>query len=210
MIRWFLWLLPAVAVAQPFSFGVKVGAPVTEAFNIIQGPGTFLADTKRFIIGPTAEIRFPFGLGIEADALYRRYEYNYAGSAGLPVPGNIASARTTSGAWEFPILAKYRSPMPLVKPFVAAGLSFSRLTGVKQTLSCFTGSCTQSLNDVAHDKNIGAVLGAGLQINVVLLKISPEIRYTRWGFANFNFGGTPSGSIKSNQNQVDVLVGLTF
>jgi len=41
----------------------------------------------------------------------------------------------------------------------------------------------------------------------LVLHISPEIRYTRWGSSHFNI---PNGSAISNQNQAEFLVGFTF
>jgi hypothetical protein len=55
--------------------------------------------------------------------------------------------------------------------------------------------------------NKGAVLGAGLEFNLHLVRVSPEIRYTRWGATNLaDFGGV----LRSNKNQAEVLIGLTF
>ena len=48
--------------------------------------------------------------------------------------------------------------------------------------------------------------GAGLDIKALILHISPEIRYTRWTAQYFNL----SGVLDSNQNQAEVLVGITF
>jgi opacity protein-like surface antigen len=209
-VRWLLCFLPVCALAQPFSAGIKIGAPVTDAFKIATGRSTFIGENKRFVVGPTVELRLPFGLGIEADALYRRYEYSYTASATAPVTGDLASARTTAGSWEFPVLLKLRGGLPLLKPFAVGGLSFRKLGGVTQTLSCFGGNCGRTFSDIAHDKNIGLVLGAGIQISALVVKISPEIRYTRWGFAHFDATGSFGSSLKSNLNQADVLIGITF
>ena len=210
-MKFLLFLLPAVALAQPFGFGIKVGAPVTDAFDVVTGRATFSPDTKRFVVGPTAELRLPFGFGIEVDALYRRYEYNYNSGITVPGAGDLVTAKTTASSWEFPILAKYRAGFPLIKPYVVGGLAFNHLTDISQTLSCFGGAtCSRSFSDVAHNSNIGLVLGGGIQVNVLLLKISPEIRYTRWGVANFDVSGGFGSALKSNQNQADFLVGFTF
>lgn len=209
-MKWLLSLaLAAAACAQPFSAGIKVGAPITDAFNIATGKTNFSAGTQRFTIGPTAELKLPFGFGIEVDALYRHLEYNYASSA-VSLNGDIISAGTKASSWEFPILAKYRAPIPLVKPYLVGGLAFNRITGIKQTLACVGGACSRPFNDIAHNSNVGIVLGTGLQVNALLLKISPEIRYTRWGFANFDASGALGSTLRSNQNQAEVLVGFTF
>jgi hypothetical protein len=46
-------------------------------------------------------------------------------------------------------------------------------------------------------------------IDLKLVKLSPEIRYTRWN--NDVFGGSgPPITIKSVKNQADFLIGFTF
>jgi opacity protein-like surface antigen len=204
-----LIVIAACASAQPFSIGVKVGAPLTDAFDAVNGRATFLADTHRFTVGPTVELKLPFGFGIEVDALYRNLEYNYNSGISVIAPGDLLTAKSSASSWQFPVLAKYRMPIPLVKPYAVGGLAFNRLSSIKQTLTC-QGGCARAFSDVAHNSNVGVILGAGLQINALLLKISPEIRYTRWGVANFDVLGAFGSSLKSNQNQADVLVGFTF
>jgi hypothetical protein len=59
-------------------------------------------------------------------------------------------------------------------------------------------------------------MGGGVEIHLLLVRISPEIRYTRWGTQQFNGifpAGVASGiagSLTSNQNQAEFLVGFTF
>src|SRR5579872_7567093 len=69
-----LFLLVGVsASAQPFSVGLKAGVPLTDFFNTVQNVSTTVPN--RYIIGAEAELRLPFGLGVEVDALYRRLNY---------------------------------------------------------------------------------------------------------------------------------------
>jgi len=55
--------------------------------------------------------------------------------------------------------------------------------------------------------NHGFVIGGGVDIKLLLLRVSPEIRYTRWGqdAAVNSFPGAIS-----NVNQAEFLVGLSF
>lgn len=206
--------IPACLAAQPISFGVKMGVPVSDAFDIVQSRNLFTPDTHRYTIGPTVELHLPFRLGIEVDALYRSFAYRSVFSD--PVSGATVNTNVSSGAWEFPILAKYRLSGGLIRPYVLGGLSFNRLAGVSQVIGCVAGDCsklpfsigsTDNPADLSHRTNFGVVLGGGLELKIVNLRISPEIRYTRWGFANFE---SASGLLKSNQNQAAVLVGVTF
>lgn len=208
-MRLFLFFVSAtIASAQPFTAGIKIGGPVSDAFKILDSQSVTAASGGHFIIGPTAEVHLPFGFGIEVDALHRSVSYAYAGkSYPLRSPvGVLFGAATSAGSWEFPVLAKFRGGLPLLKPYGVAGLSFNHLSGVKQV---FTAPF-QTLNDVSHSTNAGFVLGGGLEIKVLKLRLSPEIRYTRWGLANFDATNTLGSFLKSTKNQADVLVGITF
>ncbi len=70
----------AAAFSQPFSFGIKGGLPMTDFVDAVNGQNfTASAYTNRYIIGPTAELRLPFGLGVEFDVLYRHFGYSSNG-----------------------------------------------------------------------------------------------------------------------------------
>lgn len=59
------------AAAQGVGIGVKGGAPFTDMLQATRtfGSQTFQATTKRFTGGPMLDIRLPFGLGFEFDAV---------------------------------------------------------------------------------------------------------------------------------------------
>ncbi len=189
----FLLLLGSIAAAaQPFSAGLKAGVPLTDFFNTVQNISTSVPN--RYVIGVMAEVRLPFGLGVEGDALYRHLNY----SAQI----TNFNDRVTASAWEFPILLKYRFHAPIARPYVAAGVAWDTLSGVTDTLS----SLVTSHPALANSTTTGFVMGAGLDIHALVIHISPELRYTRWGSPHFNL----SGVINSNQNQAEFLVGITF
>ena len=48
-------------------------------------------------------------------------------------------------------------------------------------------------------------MGGGLEFNLFLIKVSPEIRYTGWAFRNFD-----GSQVQSKRNQLAVLVGFGF
>lgn len=152
-----LFLLPALACGQGFSIGAKGGVPLTDIF---EGPGLtgsvpFLTATQRFTFGPAAELRLPFGLGVEVDALYKRFDQTGSG-------GQV----TTGSSWEFPILGKYRFSDSLLRPYIEAGITFNRLTDV---LSLNLGS----------ENRKGFAAGAGLELKLPILRLSAGLRYSR-------------------------------
>jgi hypothetical protein len=75
---------------------------------------------------------------------------------------------------------------------VEGGLDFSHLSDIANVVS------------PNHNANFGIVLGAGVQINALVLRISPEIRYTGDALKNF------TGLVDSNRNQLAFLVGIGF
>ena len=195
-----LFLVGVSSVFGQVSFGVRGGLPLTNFFQAASNPDeTFTSSATRFIVGPTVELRLPFGLGLEGDALFRHFQYN--GSTSL-VDELVRS--TATNAWEFPLLVKYRTPGAFVKPFLDGGVAFDHWSGLRQItapVGAFTSSSSTS------GSNAGFVVGAGIELHLPLVKLSPEIRYTRWGAANVADLG---GALKSNQNQAEFLVGLTF
>jgi hypothetical protein len=58
-----LFLSAAAAFAQPFTFGVKGGMPMTDFLKVARTQNfTASTATNRYIVGATAELRLPFGL----------------------------------------------------------------------------------------------------------------------------------------------------
>ena len=193
-----VWLMASTGAFAQLAFGVRGGVPLTDFYQAVSNPGsTFHSSSSRFILGPTIELHLPAGFGLEADALYRHFNYNATTNL-IDVFTNI----NASNAWEFPLLVKYRTSGLFVRPFLDAGVAFNRWSGFKQ----ITNVAGLTKTDVSGT-NTGFVAGAGIELKVPLIRISPEIRFTRWGASSISDLG---GALKSNQNQVEVLVGLTF
>lgn len=207
-----LILSAAAAFSQPFTLGVKGGLPMTDFVNATRTQNfTASTTTNRYIVGPTAELRLPFGLGVEVDFLYRHFGYRSSGFLGS-VTSNLTNLDTSVGAWEFPVLAKYRFPGAIVRPFVDAGVAWNRLSGLTQTARSVVANVsntTTTSTPFELSKNVtrGYVVGAGVDLKVLVIHISPEVRYTRWGAKHFI---DPSGLLNSKQDQAEFLVGLTF
>src|SRR4051812_15902078 len=115
-----------IASAQLVSFGVKGGVSLTD-------PDRYKGESKRYIVGPSVEVRLPLGFAVEVDALYRRvgssfsYIFPTLNPDGTPANMTIANYNRQRGnSWEFPILAKYyfRSRSSAWQPFLATGYAF--------------------------------------------------------------------------------------
>jgi hypothetical protein len=170
------------------SFGIKGGIPITS--SVLSNPGGFTFDSARkYIVGGSVELALPFGLSVEGDVLYHPFNLEVGTK---PPPLFSISTLYDYKVFEFPVVAKYRITSGLVKPYIEGGPSFR-------------GS-PNGLN-VAH---YGVTIGGGVEIGKTKwLRISPEIRYTRWGPDSLiTSGGT---RIPAEQlNQVAALIGLSF
>ena len=193
-----IFLLAQVAFAQPFSFGIRGGVPFTGAFSDLTTTSGSESDrlysrSNEYLIGPMVELHLPFGLSVEADALYHPMDLTQAINDGT----STFATSTKINSWEFPILAKYHFlPFPIVKPYIEAGPSFRA-----------TGSAVSN-----YFSKAGLTIGAGVEVKLFRLHIEPELRYIHWGAdANLTYGPTPVSNLAaSNVNQVEFLVGIAF
>lgn len=205
-----LVLVAASACAQPFTAGVKLGATLTDLLNSAQSAAIgYHSATNRYVLGGTVEARLPFGLGLEIDGLY--HHYNFESSGTISPPGTSLSTRGSTGAWELPVLAKYRVPFPVVRPFVDAGAAWDILSGYSQSVTATSLTTPvrppENLNQPVHNTTPGIVVGAGLDVKTTYVHVSPEVRYTHWESHHFY---SPNGGFTSNLNQVEIMIGITY
>jgi len=193
-------------VAQPLSVGVKGGVPFTDFIETVSGNRSIVSSsTNRYIVGPFVELRLPAGFSVELDALYRRFSFNATATLG----DVFSNARTTANAWEFPLLVKKKFSSGPVRPFLDAGVNFDKISGLKQTIQS-VANISGSENLRTKDFTTGFVAGVGIELRLLLLKVSPEIRYTRWGTEHFSQIIAPGAFLNSNQNQAEFLIGISF
>jgi hypothetical protein len=207
-----LFFSAAAAFSQPFSYGVKGGMPMTDFVDAVGAQNINASTTtNRYIVGVTGEARLPFGLGVEMDILYRHF--SYSSSSGVSnLTSNLENMDTTAGSWEFPILAKYRFKGKIVHPFVDAGVAWDKLSGLTQTVTSVVNSITKTSStsspaELANSTTRGFVLGGGVDVKALVIHITPEVRFTRWGAKQFI---DPTGMFNSKQSQAEFLVGFTF
>jgi len=187
---------------QSVSVGVAGGVRLTDDIS-----GNVPSESKRYVVGPEVELGLPFGLAVEVDALYRREGYSsFSGFIG------DEWERERANSWEFPILLKYKLRFPVVKPFVEAGYAPRVIDGAIDTSfgECHEpGECVspQQIHSGADwNSTHGVIFGGGVQVAFGRLRISPEVRYTRWSNAVVNSPG--NSPIQSARNQVDAVLGI--
>jgi len=169
-------------------------------------------------VGPKLEVRLPWHLSFEFDALYRR--------VGFLGYFNSCCANTLTGerdnSWEFPMLVKYHFPRVArlrLRPFVGTGYAPRIVYGSDISsgsyLSNFdTGATTYYSNvhrNVSYPVTQGLVVSGGVEFGAHHVLISPELRYVRWNAPFLNeFGGDGSYRFGSPQNELFVLVGIAW
>lgn len=214
-------LCAVCASGQSLSLGVKAGTPLNNAFRTRSSFGYF-ADRQSYTVGPMAELHLPFRLSVELDALYKPLEYGSATSArwidaasdGASQEIVNTSMSTTGRSLEFPLLLKYHAWDGPVKPYIGAGLSWRRVGGLKQiaittgqTVGLLGRTETDSPTELDNSWTTGIVFSGGIELHLPLLRVSPELRYTRWGTTSFK---SAAGGLLSQSNQAEFLIGVTF
>ena len=199
-----LLLAAASAFPQRFSFGLKGGVPLTDALKVTDR-SRYFSDKAPWVLGPAVQLRLAGGLSAEADLFYRRLHYTQTTQ-----DTNLTVARTTGQAWEIPLLARFQSPGLLFKPFVGAGFSFRRVANLDQRTLTTGSSGAQSSGEPAEltgRSTAGATLAGGVEVGGRLVRVSAEIRYTRWGSSSFRSALT---GLATQLNQADFLLGIMF
>jgi hypothetical protein len=204
-------LTGCVCFGQSISIGVVGGVRATDDLS----GGLATSVSKRYVVGPALEIGLPLGLAVEADALYRRSGFQTSASNG----NYSVFAEERANLWEFPILLKYRIPFPAAKPFLEVGYA-PRIVGGSVSRyyvdNLPVGQGTYSTYYSIWSNSNGIVVGGGVQFALGHLRLSPTVRYAYWIDSAFTgayggphdlFSGLPW---QSNQNQVDVLLGVAW
>jgi hypothetical protein len=177
------------AYSQLFSFGVKVGTPLTTPYTKEFVPdGGVSTDEQRFTVGPTIEVHLPFHLSFEADALWRQSSFIEGGA-------NFNTVHATVNDWQIPLLAKYEAKVGPLHPFIDGGVSYRHVS-------------SDSAPPPTNPNTAGVTVGGGAMVKVWHLRFSSELRYTRWPTQAFS--AAYPGFVISRSNQVDLLVGITF
>jgi hypothetical protein len=190
----------SAADSRPFgkrlSFGVVTGTTLTGDYRTRRGsfvvgsedpisppgPGTFrsFSDSRSLLIGAMAELKLPLHFSLKADALYRTLH------SSTELTYSDRTIRTGGGArsdiWEVPVLVQYSIPVSSARAFVAAGPSFRTPGGY---------------NDPHH----GITGAAGIETSWGRLRVTPQVRYTRWA---------SDGDPETFVNQAQILIGFAF
>lgn len=164
------------AAAQSVAAGFLAGAPLNSPFQPRGSIGgqPFRVEGRPLAVGAALEVRLPRGLGAGCGVLYKPFR-----QTGGAVGGGTVSR--TGGSWEFPIVARYRllqNPRVRTRPYVEAGVSFNRLTGVLAPFRSLPAPPPDQ--PVRSAVRAGFTAGAGLEWKAGPVRVVPGFRFSRW------------------------------
>ena len=162
------------------SGSIIVGVPSGSAGSTLQNGTATYSGLHDPLIGPMVELAVTKQLSLEVNALYHPLRYH----SETTLNGTSIGSTTFNDAitWDFPVLAKYKLPLGLLKPFLEGGPSF-RLP--------------QNMNGLS---TVGVATGAGVEGHVSGLKLAPTIRYVHWA----------GDSTRAIRNQIEILMSISF
>lgn len=201
----FALFLP-VGFGQTVSLGALAGGRVTDDMS----GAAAIGQSRSYVLGPAVGVDLPLGFGVEVDALYRRegYETGY---------GNFAYSIFSverANSWEFPLLAKYRLPLPFVKPFVEVGYAPRLIRGTISSIGTtyFPQQLPTQSGTYKTDWPVsqGIVAGGGVRLGIGVFQIAPTVRYTHWSNSAVSgyYGDGPAWA--GSRDQVDIMVGIAW
>lgn len=216
----FLFILASGPLScQVLRLGVDGGEPFGNVFLPGRyaghfGAADYTSKPVKYTLGPSGE----FGsanLSVEASALYQRFHYS---DSGFSVTTNLTtfSAKTTGNAWSFPILLKWR-PLRRHPVYFVGGPVMRHLSGLLQVADQTlhfgpadrpTTSSTSSPAELRKRWYPGLALGGGCNFDFSNIRISPEIRYTRWT-ANVAEDGA-NRILQFPPSRLELLIAITY
>jgi len=193
--------------AQTVSVGVVGGGSLIT-------PNMYADDSRRYIVGPSVELRLPRGFAVEADALYQRVGTNLT-YASIPSGTSLVtlypytasdSSRAAGNVWQFPLTGKYYfNRGSKFQPFVGLGPELRTAGWHTDSSSVLVSGpstipVTSSSSSESRSNSLGAVAEVGTRIQAGRLKLSPQFRYTRWS--------RHQGSLRTNE--AGLTLGIHF
>lgn len=172
--------------------------------------------------GAAFEFRLARRLRLTADLLFHRLRYEsktstYSGTDD-PATGNdersqfSISEQTKARLWDLPVLVHYRglsSAGLLSHVWVSGGVAARSISSVRTRAEIKNPDGSSRVDYLpaqpAHRRLLGVVIGFGFRfIDEFNIKVTPEVRFTRWTGPAFS-----SGTTRSPRGQLEIGVGFT-
>jgi hypothetical protein len=206
-------------IAQPVSFGIKAGVPLTGLLPSGIGPVPFYGGSplqaqtqQHYAIGPVMEIRLPRQFGLELGVMYKRIKQEFPVvtlTAITCLDPDCEESQSTfqshnvsksARSWEFPVAMRYHFSLSSIRPYVEGGYSYNHISRILTPY--FPVYIPQRFPQILEApalttlNRIGFVFGSGVDFKLPLIDVTPGIRYMHYD--------------KGRPNTVDFLVGVTL
>ena len=163
--------------------------------------------------GPSLEFRVTRAFTLSGEFLYHRL--NYTKTDTITADGNVTtvSEQTRATLWDVPVMLRWRGVSDsgfLSKLYFAGGSEVRNASHIATSNQTTFPDGTMTSNNTAtvpSKRNLaGAVAGVGLRfVDDFGIKLTPELRYTRWMGATF-----ASDSTRSRRDELVIGIALTF
>ena len=220
--------------SRKYNFGIRVDYIPFKMFNTSSATAsttkpiadyTYTGSTNsaKLAFGPMFEMRLTRHLSVGAELSFHHAKYAQvtqirsgkkdpnAGTDNRPV--TTLTENTKATYWDIPVILRYRGLIDkkIVRHvYPLAGITYRRVGSVKTSNETLNADSSTDYNEksasVSRGNQIGFTAGIGYRfVDELGIKITPEIRFTRW--MNHTFEGL---SYSSNQNQAQAGIGITF
>jgi Outer membrane protein beta-barrel domain len=207
-----------------FSFGGRVnGYP----FNLLNNKDVSLSPASttqswaittsnnylKIALGPSLEFRLTRKFTLCGEFLYHRVDYTKTATVTDGSNTTTIAEQTRATFWDAPVMLRYGNLSESgfrSKLYFAGGGAVRNVSNIQTTNQTTYPDSTTATNNtpaVASARNLpGAVLGVGLRlVDDFNIKLSPELRFTRWIGATF-----ASDSTRTRRDELVVGIALTF
>jgi hypothetical protein len=163
--------------------------------------------------GPSVEVRLFRGFSLCGEFLYHRLNYTKTSTA--TVDGNVTTIteQTRARLWDAPMMIRWRG---LAETGFLSHMYFAGGGAIRSVAHIGTSNQTTDPNGATSSNNIpavpsarnlpGAVGAVGMRfVDDFGVKLTPELRYTRWLGATFD-----SDSTRSRRDELVIGIALTF
>jgi hypothetical protein len=184
---------------------------------------TTTSRSPRMGLGPVVEFRLTRRLSVRTELLFHRFRYDkvtemYQGTDNPDTTTDertktTTTERTKANYWDIPVLLCMRGIRQtglLSKLYLSGGYTLRSVSHVRTGTETAFPDDTNDYHErpaMPESRNLsGATAGAGFRfVDALNIKVTPEIRYTRWLGATFS-----SEALRSGRGQIEAGIGLTF
>jgi len=163
--------------------------------------------------GPSLEFRVTRNFALSAEFLYHRLNYNMTDT--ITADGNVTtvSEQTSARLWDAPVMVRWRGLAEtgfLSHLYFAGGGELRNVSHIRTSnLTTLPDGATSSDNiaTVPSKRDLmGAVVGVGMRfVDDFGIKLTPEMRFTRWMGETFD-----NESTRSRRDELLIGIALTF